>query len=172
MVRSVGGKCRVITEEFDPSFGRPKVTYATFTDFKQFYCNRNVEIPGPKGPQQVPLGVWWTHHPDRRQYETVVFAPGSEAPGAYNLWRGFAYDALPGRSCERFLHHVRENLCAGVAEHYDYVLGWMASAVQRPASPGHVAIVMRGRQGTGKGFVAKTFGRLFGKRKNSGPQVT
>jgi len=35
--------------------------------------------------------------------------------------------------------------------------------VQNPASPGHTAVVLRGNQGVGKGFLARTFGKLFGR---------
>jgi hypothetical protein len=35
--------------------------------------------------------------------------------------------------------------------------------VQHPAQPGHTAIVMRGRPGTGKSFFAHHFGKLFGR---------
>ena len=38
----------------------------------------------------------------------------------------------------------------------------MAYAVQNPGRPGEVAVVLRGREGTGKGIFAKEFGRLFG----------
>lgn len=163
VVRSVGGKCRIISEEEDPTLNRSKITFQTFTDFTQFYCNRHVETEGPKGPQRTALGNWWVHHPDRRQYDTITFAPGHDVPGAYNLWRGFAFDAVPGRSCKKLLTHILENVCGSSQELYDYVIRWMANVVQHPNGPGNVALVMRGRQGTGKGFVAKAFGRLFGR---------
>jgi hypothetical protein len=58
---------------------------------------------------------------------------------------------------------VKDNVCRGNEEHYKYLVRWMALAVQQPASPGHTAVVLRGTQGTGKSFFAKTFGRLFGR---------
>jgi hypothetical protein len=39
----------------------------------------------------------------------------------------------------------------------------MARCVQKPASGGEVAIVLRGDMGTGKGFFANGFGALFGR---------
>jgi hypothetical protein len=77
------------------------------------------------------------------------------------LWRGFAYDAIPG-DCSMYLDHLRKVLCRGVDEHYQYLIRWMAHRVQFPHLPGQVAIVTRGKQGTGKGVSAKTFGRLLG----------
>jgi hypothetical protein len=39
----------------------------------------------------------------------------------------------------------------------------MARAVQEPDSPGEVAVVLRGKRGTGKSFFAKVLGHLFGR---------
>ncbi len=42
------------------------------------------------------------------------------------------------------LDHVLNVICSGEREHYDYLIRWMANAVQNPAEPGHVAVVLRG----------------------------
>jgi hypothetical protein len=165
IVEDVGGKCRIIGEVMDTvGLGlRTRLSFQSAADFKLRYMNQRIEIPTATGSTvKVELGEWWLRHPLRRQYDTIVFAPEQDVNGSYNLWKGFAYDARPG-SCDLFLTHVRENVCAGNEEHYRYLLGWMASAVQSPASPGHTAVVMRGKQGTGKGVFAKTFGKLFGR---------
>lgn len=62
-----------------------------------------------------------------------------------------------------FLEHCLENVCSGNKVVYEYLINWMARVVQEPATSGEVAIVMRGGKGTGKGFFARTFGRLFGR---------
>ncbi len=106
----------------------------------------------------------------RRSYRTIVFLPGQEVPhDVYNLWRGFAYEARPGGSCDMYLEHLRTAICNNEVEVYDYVLNWMARAVQRPWEPGHTALVLRGSQGAGKGTFAKTFSKLFGRH---GKQIT
>ncbi len=92
-----------------------------------------------------------------------MFSPECDVPGAYNLWEGFAFEARPGDGDASFLRHIRENLCNGDDAIFEYLLGWMASAVQFPARPGKVAIVQRGLPGTGKSFFAKKFGALFGR---------
>ncbi len=163
IVGDIGGKCRIISEVRDGVMGtRTRLSFQSAADFKLRYCNQRVEIATAQGSTQVPLGAWWLHHPNRREYETIVFAPGIEIPRSYNLWKGFAYPSRPGK-CDLFLKHVLDNICNGDEEHFAYLLGWLASAVQRPASPGHTAIVLRGSQGTGKSFFAKTFGALFGR---------
>ena len=51
---------------------------------------------------------------------------------------------------------------AGNSEYSEYLLGWMAYAAQHPGRQGEVAVVLRGKEGVGKGVFAKEFGRLFG----------
>lgn len=157
------GKCRVIEEVWDATLKRFRVTKQSFDDFRNRWLHVGKALVGPNNqPVTKPMGHWWLAHPNRRQYDTLVFAPGQETPNAYNLWRGFACDARPG-DCGLFLDHLKNNVCRGVPEYYDYLIKWMASSVQKPDSPGYSAIVMRGGQGTGKGFTAKTLGSLFGR---------
>ena len=167
VISNVGGKCRILSEVPDPDMGRPEITFQTADDLRLRYMNRSVEVittdaKGNPVPKAVALGTWWLTHPNRRQFETVVFAPGGDVPGCYNLWRGFAYEARPG-NCDLYLAHVRDNVCEGREDLYEYLLGWMARAVQRPDEQGHVAVVLRGARGVGKGKFATTFMRLFGR---------
>lgn len=165
VILDIGGKCRIIREVWDPAMKRTRISKQSFEDFRNGYRNRKVIVAhNDKGqPVEKAVGVWWVDHPQRRQYDTIVFAPGQEVEDAYNLWRGFAVDSLPGDKHESFLRHVRENVCSGNDEWYGYLLGWMARAVQHPDTPGEVAVVLRGKRGTGKSFFAKMFGRLFGR---------
>lgn len=163
VIGSMGGKCRIICEEEDVVLSRSRLAFQTSGDFKLRYGNRMVDVPAGNGKVvHVPLGQWWLNHSNRRQYEGIVFAPERDVPGYYNLWRGFAFEAKPG-DCGLYLAHVRSNVCTGNEEYYNYLLDWMALAVQKPAQPGHVAVVLRGRMGTGKGVFIRGFGRLFGR---------
>lgn len=164
VVRNWNGKCRVIEEIWDQALQRYRLTKQSFEDFRNGYMHRTVEEPvGNNKTVRVPLGKWWLQHPHRRQYDSVLFAPGRETPGSYNLWRGFACDAKPG-NCDKVLAHIRQVICGGNEEYYRYLLGWMASAVQHPDRPGYAAVVLRGKQGTGKSFFAtQIFGSLFGR---------
>lgn len=164
VISDVGGRCRILSEVVDATEGDrvQRVSFQSFQDFAHRYCNRFVmtTIAGKDVP--TPLGKWWISHSLRRQYDTIVFAPGQDVPGAYNLWNGFAYDPRPG-DCELLLKHVKDNTCQGDETLYEYLVNWMAIAVQRPDQQGHVAIVLRGRKGTGKSFIATAFGSLFGR---------
>jgi phage/plasmid-associated DNA primase len=59
--------------------------------------------------------------------------------------------------------HILEVLCSESAEYFDYMINWLARAVQKPGEAGEVALVLRGARGAGKGIFARTFGALFGQ---------
>ncbi len=167
VIENYGGRCRVIEEQPDPAFGgRPILTFQSFDDFKNRWMHMLVNS-GDVDKQGIPiyigLGKWWLGQAARRQYSSITFAPGNETAGTYNLWRGFAVEPRPGNKHERFLEHVRVDLCNNDDDSYQYLVSWMARAVQLPNTPGEVAVVLRGRKGTGKSTFSKMFGALFGR---------
>lgn len=164
IIENYGGKCRVIEEMSDPNLKRSRLSLQGFDDFRNRYMHILVDMGlDPKGEMvRMQLGKYWLTNPNRRQYRTLVFSPGREVPDSYNLWRGFACEARPGK-CDLFLDHVKQNICDGNSEHYEYLMNWMARAVQNPDSPGEVATVLRGKMGTGKGKFIKVFGSLWGR---------
>ncbi len=158
-----GGKTRVINFDYDEDLSRQTLTRSEFLDITKRYIrpifvgmNKKTGEPKYRG-----LGDWWLDHPQRLQYDKVIFAPGREVPDALNLWRGFAVQPKPG-DWSKFADHTRDVICAGNESAFNYVLNWMALTVQQPGLVMEVAIVLRGGQGTGKGVWARGFGSLVG----------
>ncbi len=169
VVKNLGGKTRVVWEEMDPVLGRKRFVDQSFDDFRKSYCNRRIDRSGydARGKwveRTVRVGDWWLYHPHRRQFDRLVFAPNKEVPNCWNLWTG--YGCLPseeGDKHQSFLDMVFLVICDGDQDHYDYLVRWMANAVQNPGVPGMVAVVLKSAvEGTGKGFFAREFGKLFG----------
>lgn len=161
-----GGRCVVAEEDWDDVMNRRSIRYQTFDAFRNRYMHRYVEVGKDKAgmPAQIPLGKWWLMQEHRRQYRKIVFWPNREVPPEqYNLWRGFGCDAKPGQRHLGFLEHVYANLCARDQALFDYVLNWTARMVQQPDRPGEVALVIRGKKGTGKGFFFRTVASLLGQ---------
>ena len=154
----VGGKCVIANEEFDPSWGYDTVTFSSEADLIRRYANRRVG----HGKSQTTEGRAWLAHPDRRQLDGVVFAPGEETPGYLNLDTGFAVEPRHG-DCSLFLDHVRNNICRCDEDLSDYLLAWMADCVQNRSRRTGISVVLRGRQGTGQGVLCSQFGALFGR---------
>ena len=165
VIADIGGKCRIISEVYDAAMKRSRISKQSFEDFRNRYRHIKVQIgTNEKGnPIEKPAGAFWIDHPKRRQYETITFAPGQEVKEAYNLWKGFACDAIPGKNHLPFLEHTLNVVCSGNKEYFDYLVGWMAHTLQHLDGPGEVAVVMRGKRGTGKSFFAKEFGALVGR---------
>lgn len=158
VIENYGGKCVVMKEEDDGT--------QTFQNPKEFFAARassHIVWKNDKGREVVISdGKWWFNQARRRQYERVVFDPSSEATGAFNTFRGFAVQPAIGTKHETFLEHIRENICSGRQDHYDYLIRWMARAVQQPKTQSEVAVVLIGGRGTGKSFFCRHFTDLFG----------
>jgi hypothetical protein len=129
--------------------------------------------------EEIPVSRLWFKWKDRRQYlgAGVVFQPGGplEIKGdMLNLWRGFGIKPMPG-NWSLLREHIFKEVCSGHQEHFDYLIRWMAYAVQHPDRPMGVAVAFLGAQGAGKGIVARTFGKFFGKHFShiaNGDQLT
>jgi hypothetical protein len=118
------------------------------------------------GDRLVEISRLWFKWPNRRQYmrRGIAFEPGGplDVPDdTLNLWRGFGVKPQQG-DWSLLRIHILNVLCSGRQDLFDYLLGWMAHAVQHPDEPIGVAIALRGPQGAGKGIIARTFGRIFG----------
>lgn len=161
-VAQYGGRTAVFQESADPISGRVVAQPMTASDFKLLLANRTVLIEDDKGRiSEKPLAQYWLTHPQRRQFEGVVFVPEQEVEGYYNLWKGFAVAPAQG-VWKRMRWHMYVVLCRRDRRNYRYLLNWMAHAVQHPGSPAEVAVVLRGGRGAGKGVFARSFGALFG----------
>ena len=163
-VVSEQGRTVVITEETDPVLQRRVLLRSSFTDIRNLYSATHIEVDrGADGTPTVKRGgAVWLDSPVRRQYQGLVFLPGEETPGRYNLWNGFSVKPRKG-DWTLMKFHVEHVICRGDPKIFAYVMAWMAAAVQTPGAPAEVALVLRGRPGTGKGVFAREFGAPFGQ---------
>jgi len=159
----LGGKCVVLNEVEDPVFHRPDITFSSPTDFKTKYANKKVKVENSNGEQKSHcIANVWMEDGRRREYEGIVFSPGQSVPKYYNLYRGLAVTPKKG-DWSLLKSHLEQNICGGVAVYSEYLLDWMADAVQNPGGlRSGVSVVLRGGRGTGKGLFATSFGKIFG----------
>jgi hypothetical protein len=161
------GKTVVVYRREDSDLDRKYVVRSSYRDFRNFYLNARILVPNPSGNGLKPVthADLWLCHPERRTYKGGLrFLPGTnEGPSdVYNLWTGWGVDPAPG-DWSKMKSHINEVLCSGSAEYFEYVMDWLARAVQKPGEPGEVALVLRGARGAGKGIFARTVGALFGQ---------
>ncbi|HMM37909.1 MAG TPA: DUF5906 domain-containing protein [Desulfovibrio sp.] len=156
-VVGLGGKFRIINV---PQSDHDTITYSSLNDFRGFYANATVQ----DGNTLRSIADVWYKSPHRRQYAGVVFRPGQETPGYYNLWSPSPIKPRPG-DWSLLREHIFSNICAGNQTAFDYVFSWCANLVQDPGGkrPG-VALVLRGRRGVGKGVFVNNLGGLLHPR--------
>jgi hypothetical protein len=166
MVVNEAGKIVVYRPTTDPVLERDYLQTFTFEDLKKAYLNDRVEVGTDKDgkPTYKTKGEAWLKHEGRKQYlGGAVFAPGKLLPAdTYNLWQGFDVEPVQG-DWSRMKHLILWVICNGNKLLFQFVVFWMARAVQEPGTQGEVAIVLQGGRGTGKGTFANWFGRLFGQ---------
>lgn len=138
---------------------KSQLGYLSANEFALVHGNRFIAV----GKRPKPLGRLWLQHRNRRTHDEIgLWAPPREAPdGALNLWRGFSIKPSAG-NWPLMRAHIRGVIAAGDPALDDYVIRWLAWAVQNPGEQAEVALVLRGGQGTGKGTLGNTFCELFG----------
>lgn len=152
----VGSRFRIGMEEFDPIDNKCDFKIMKRDDFINLLSHRRVIFK-----KEMSAAEFWLLNENRRQYKGIKFAPLTETEGYYNYWRGFAVEPREG-DCSLYLEHIRTIIAAGNEQINRYILDWMAHAVQCPWDLIGTAIILRGKQGTGKGIFANGFGSLFG----------
>jgi len=125
---------------------------------------------GMKQKQKQIFDIWWDSLL-RRDYPDGVglYAIGKEPPKVLNLWTGFNIKPEYGEwpLLEKW---IRESVCGGDEEAYEYLLNLLAYKVQHPTENIEVVVFMWGLGGTGKSmFTVKLMRRIFGKQYVSSP---
>lgn len=169
-INTIGGKPMVMCNVYNEVFNKEIYEFRSPDAIMMQYCNQNVE-GGKKGDTPIPLGKWWISHIDRREYETITFEP-ARPPGEYthskigkkyfNMWEGFTVEPAQG-SWRRTLKHLYKVLCNSDRDKFNYVIRWLAWAVQNPGTRAEVALVFKGKKGAGKGFIFTQLVKLFGR---------
>ncbi len=161
------GKAQVYQSVFDDVLERKVLVRYEFEDLRKLYMSERVSLGAREDgkPMLKNKATAWLEHPQRRQYlGGVVFAPGANSlpSDKYNLWQGLSVEPKVG-DWSLMRRHLLDVVCSGNAEHFEYLVGWLARAVQYPGKQGEVAVVLRGGRGTGKGTVGNALMRIFGQ---------
>jgi hypothetical protein len=178
----IGGKVRVVTfGELEDFPGRETIVMTqSIGDFQALQNKYRHTYRDKKGESQsVPLGTHWIGSTERRQYDGgMAFMPKHDGNvgNRLNLWYGFGVKPIkpaPGSRAaagrDKFLVFMRDIICSGNEEHFDYLLKREATILQK-RTRSEIALGLRTKEeGCGKGFYEATMGRLLG---NHAMQVT
>jgi hypothetical protein len=159
------GLAVVYEQMIDPIRDRKVLVRIKFPDLKKFYQNRLITVPRADGASVTKSAAdWWLNHEHRRQYlGGVLFDPAGNAPeNCWNLWSGFSVEPTRG-DWSLMQAHIRKVICGANDALAEYLLNWIARMFQQPNRPGEVAVVIRGRKGSGKGILGVWLIRAWGQ---------
>ncbi len=172
---NIGGKIRILywgKSAFDRTVRVPE--FWTEDEFKRALKNKFVsrEVKTIEDGEEktkasrMPLSQWWLTRRDRYTYDGLIFDASQEEVSEQdeiNLWRGFGIPENPDGDWSRMREHIRNVIAAGDAKSFDYILRWLAWAVQNPTLQAEVALALLSEEkGTGKGFLGRAMCHLFG----------
>src|SRR4029077_7749160 len=169
-IDSISGKPMILAKVYNEVFGKKIFEYILPEAIKTIYQNTLVDASTKSGKDSLMrMGDWWLGHAHRRTYKTTTFEPEKE-PGEYilendayfNMWEGLAVQPKKG-SWKKTRTHIYKILCNSDKEKFKYVMRWFAYAVQYPGNPAQVALIFKGKKGTGKGVILQSMARLFGR---------
>jgi hypothetical protein len=134
-------------------------------DFNTLMYNRKVTIvQGDKMKEYTEAEIWMGAEERRECIRGMGFFPNEPLwhEGYVNIWKGWGVEPKPG-NWEMFNLHIKHILCGGDDELHAFVLDWVADIIQDPMNPKGTAIVMHGKEGTGKGTFCEIVGKIVGK---------
>jgi hypothetical protein len=171
---NMGGKARIVymgKSSIDKTVRVPEVWGVD--DFRHALRNKSalVESKTTKDGNEVvavktmPLADWWLTRKDRYTYDGIIFdaAPPESEQDEINLWQGYGVEENPDCDWSLLRSHIRDVIADGDDASDDYIIKWLAWAVQNPTRNCEVALVLISpEKGTGKGFLGRAMCRLFG----------
>ena len=163
-----GGKVKILQHVGDRGHLHRSFELLSKDDFYTLMMNKRVSVPDGKRVIEKTYAEIWMASEKRAMYDGLTMEPGKPRQVQhgistyYNMWVGWPIESAEG-NWSRFRNHILEVVCNGDESLFEWVLDWMAFALQEPGKMPGTAIVMRGGEGTGKGTFAQVFGALFGR---------
>jgi hypothetical protein len=115
------------------------------------------------GDRPVSVAKWYD---DMWRWRRVVtgfdtVATGDVPEHIINRWAGLAYPPVAG-DWSMIQAHMRDILCNHDDDLYAHLLWWFATAIAEPDRRIDHAVLLVGKQGTGKSLIAEGLARIFG----------
>lgn len=131
-------------------------------NFRNILAGRFARHPDGK---VKPASDAWRNSRQRREFREIGYWPEQhgQPDRSFNLWRSWGVDPRPG-DWSTVHDHILNVVAAGDKAKAEYILNWCAHMVQRPWEKPGVALVLRGRKGSGKTLLTKILANAVGRR--------
>jgi hypothetical protein len=164
----MGSKAVVFLEQPDAPIEDQK-RVLSLDALRAWFANRFTErLSADDKIKTVTWATAWLQSKKRRSYKGIEFHPNPDgAPGTdgyLNLWSGFSIEAAKEPDVKRyktFRDHLLTNVCSGDDALFKWVFGFLAHMLQRPRERMGVALVLRGRMGSGKTKIGEVIGWII-----------
>lgn len=113
----------------------------------------------------------WECDPKARRYSSIIFNPArvGHYDDKYNLFDGLQChktffdnpDCNTAHNLPKLLEYIKERLCGGHEEFYEWFLNYLAHLIQYPHKMSMVNVILKGLQGNGKGLFIHFFGNCM-----------
>lgn len=165
VISRIGGEVKLIDRQeiSDAHAGVPNATIHFMSkrdgDLVMKRYIETLPIPVPK-PADVVNDFWM--HPHTHVYKGMAFNPTPQPQDVLNLWVPHTTELKQGswKTVEDFLLNV---ICSGDNILFEYVLNYLAHALQNPENKPGVMIVLIGDEGVGKGFFIRLLEAIWGR---------
>ena len=113
----------------------------------------------------ISAGMAWKRSREHREYDSIGYWPGNRDRPAksYNLWQRWGVEPEQG-DWSIIRDHIIDVISDGDKDKADFILDWCAHMVQRPWEKPGVALVLKGRKGTGKTLLTDMLARVIGRQ--------
>lgn len=163
-ISRIGGQLRLVDRQAiqEAQLGSP--TAAIHFIKKQdgdLILKRLIEtLPIPvTNPKDVVNNFWIS--PNTIEYHRLAFHPIPQPTDTLNLW--IAHTVVPAQGCWKIIEdYLRDVICDGNLGLFEYLIQFLAHALQRPEEKPGIMIVLIGAEGVGKGFFIRLLEALWG----------
>ena len=140
----------------------PELLHHTHISIQHAYAHIHFYSRDKKTSELVkkPFIPAWQANPNIRVVANIICDPLDTNDKNYNLWKGYRAatltpvdPSLEAELVQPIVDHITKVITCGNEAHTQWILDYFANIVQRPANPTHVAILLYGTQGAGKGKV-------------------
>jgi hypothetical protein len=98
--------------------------------------------------------------PQTTYYEGIEFNPAGSSLRLLNLWKPYTVCPAKGRS-QLIRDFLKDVICNGDSGHYNYLMKYLAHALQKPWEKPGVMVILLGGQGIGKGTFARILMKIW-----------
>jgi len=163
-ISRIGGQIRLLERQVIREAQQGSTTAAVHFIKKQdgdLILKRFIEtLPIPvTNPKDVVNSFWLS--PNTIEYHRLAFHPIPLPADTLNLW--VTHTVVPTQGCWKIIEdYLVDVICDGDLALFDYLIRFLAHALQRPEEKPGIMIVLIGAEGVGKGFLVRLLEVLWG----------